>query len=253
MRTSLVLLILLPTAALAQADPRAVIEQAIAAHGGREKLAQVRADKAQLKGTLHVGGEALPFTNSLTLQLPGQFKSVVSFESAGRTHTVVHLLDGDRATILLDGKPQAVDAAHLAQLRQTLQLEQALRLVPLLTDPGFTLQPLPEVRYKLHPTPEGRYNDQVYAGVRVQAKGRSDLRLYFDRASGLLVKAEHTLEGPGGKAVVQEAFYGGYRDVGGYRRPGKIIVLRDGKKVMEAELIDARRFDRIDPIEFSRP
>ena len=32
-----------------------------------------------------------------------------------------------------------------------------------------------------------------------------------------------------------------------------LVSIRDGKKVMEAELIDARRFDRIDPLEFSRP
>lgn len=240
---AIVLLALVSQAAFAQGQPRAVVERAIAAHGGREKLAGVRADKVQLKGTLQVGGDALPFTNDLTVQLPGQFKSVVVVQAGRATRTIVHLLDGDKATILLDGQPQVVSGAHLAQLRQTLQLEQALRLVPLLTDPGFTLHPLPEVRY----------NGQVFAGVRVRGKGQRDLKLFFDRASGLLVKAEHLLDGPGGKDVVQEAFYGGYRDVGGYRRPGKIVVFRDGKKVMEAELIDARRYDRIDPIEFTRP
>ena len=239
----LVALALVPATSLAQPDPRAVLERAIAAHGGREKLAGVRADKVRLKGTLQVGDDALPFVNELTLQLPGQFKSVVAIQLGNRTRTIAHLLDGDNATILIDGQAQVVSPMHLAQLRQTLRLEQALRLVPLLGDPAFTLHPLPEVRY----------NNQVFAGVRVQGKGQRDVKLYFDRTSGLLVKTEHLLDGAGGKDVVQEAFYGSYRDVGGYRRPGKIVVYRDGKKVMEAELIDARRYDRIDPIEFTRP
>ena len=238
-----VILALLPATSLAQSDPRAILDQAIAAHGGRETLARVRADKVRLKGMLHVGSEAMPFTNDLAVQLPGQFKSIVAILTGGKTRTVVHLLDGDKATILIDGQPQQVSGSHLTQLRQTLQLEQALRLVPLLTDPSFTLHPLPEVRY----------NNQTFTGVRVQGKGQRDLKLYFDRTSGLLVKAEHLLDGPAGKDVVQEAFYADYRDLGGYRRPGKVVVLRDGKKVMEAELIDARRYDRIDPIEFTRP
>jgi hypothetical protein len=239
-----VALVGLVPAAPAQEAPRAVIEKAIAAHGGQERLAAVRADRVQLRGTIQVGQAALPFTSEVTLQLPGQLKSVVTITESARQHTLVHLLDGDKATILLDGQPQPVPGVLAAQLRQTRQLEQALRLVPLLSDPGFTLHPLPEVKY----------NDRVYAGVRVAGKGQRDLKLYFDRASGLLVKAEHLLDGPGGKDVVQEAFYGEYRDVGGYRRAGKVVVLRDGKKVMEAELLDARRLDApLDPVEFTRP
>ena len=77
--------------------------------------------------------------------------------------------------------------------------------------------------------------------------------MFFDQRSGLLVKTEHALDGPAGKDVLQEAYYGDYRDVNGYRRPGKVIVFRDGKKVMEVELIEAQHCDRIDPVEFTRP
>src|SRR5206468_881888 len=110
-----------------------------------ERLAAVRADKVRLKGAIYIGSAKLPFTSEVTLQLPGQLKSVVTITEAKREHTLVHLLDGDKATILLDGQPQPVAGVHQAQLRQTLQLEQALRLVPLLGDPAFTLHPLPEV------------------------------------------------------------------------------------------------------------
>lgn len=239
----LLVVVLVPAASSAQDTPQALLERAITAHGGRANLSVTGAERVKLKGTLHVGKSALPFTNEMAIQLPGQYKSAVTITEDNRAHTVVHLLDGDKATILIDGQTQPVAGVHLAQLKQTLQLEQALRLVPLLTDPAYSLQLLPEVRYNTH----------VYAGVRVQGKGQRDLKLYFDGATGLLVKTEHLLDGPGGKDVVQEGFYGNHREAEGRIRAGTIVVLRDGKKVMEAELVEARRVERIDPIEFTRP
>lgn len=243
MRASLLFVLVLVPTAFTQDTSRAILERAIVAHGGHEQLARVHADKVRLKGTLQVGDSAVAFTNDLTLQLPAQFKSVLTLHTFPKSRTITYLLDGDRATVLLDGQPQPITAAQLGQLKQTLQLEQALRLVPLLSDAAFALQPLPEVRY----------NAQVYVGVRVQGKGQRDVKLYFDQSSGLLVKAEHRLPGPDGKDVVQEAYYGDYRDVGGFRRAGKVVVMRDGKKAMEAELVEAQRYERIDPVEFTRP
>ena len=51
--------------------------------------------------------------------------------------------------------------------------------------------------------------------MRVQGKGQRDLKLYFDRQKGLLVKAEHLLDGVGGKDVHQEVYYSDYREAGG--------------------------------------
>jgi hypothetical protein len=244
MRTVAVLVALsTPLLAPAGETPRQILERAIAAHGGQERLSAARSERLKLKGTLHVGASALPFTNEMALQLPGQYRSVVTVTDNGRAQTVVHLLDGDKATVLLNGQPQPAGGVHLAQLKQTLRLEHALRLVPLLSDPAFTLHPLPEVRYNTH----------VYVGVRVQRPGQRDLKLYFDRATGLLVKTEHQIDGPGGKEVLQEAFYANHRDVGGRVRAGAVVVLRDGKKVMETELVEARAVERIDAREFNQP
>ncbi|MFO0878070.1 MAG: hypothetical protein U0840_12030 [Gemmataceae bacterium] len=245
MRTSLVLItmVLCPLVSQAQQTPQAIIEKAIEAHGGKARLAGFRSERVKLKGTLHVGSKPLPFTNEQAVQLPGQYRSTVTLDDGMKSHSIVHLLDGEKAAILLDGQPQEVQGPQLAQLKQTLQLEEALRLVPLISNPEFKLQLLPEVRY----------NNLVFTGIRVTGKGQRDLKLFFDGASGLLVKTEHRLDGPSGKDVIQEAFYADYRNLNGHLRAGKVVVLRDGKKVMEAELVTAQRVERIDPIEFSRP
>jgi hypothetical protein len=238
-----VLVVLVQAPITSAQDARSLIQRAVLAHGGMEKLASARADKVKLSGKLHLGARAVPFTNEVTLQLPGQFKSVVRTSDGARTITIVHVLDGERAAITIDGHPQPVRGANLAQMRQTLQLDQAMKLVPLLIDPAFSLTYLGEYQHKW----------RLVAGVRVAGRGQRDLTLYFDKETALLIKSEHLVDGAGGKDVKQEAFYSSYREVGGYLRPGKVAAYRDGKLVMEADLVEARRFDRIDPSEFSVP
>jgi hypothetical protein len=118
-----------------------------------------------------------------------------------------------------------------------------MRLVPLLNDPAVALEPLGEYTIE----------DRVVVGIGVLGRGQRGLKLYFDRTTALLMASECQLDGPGGKTVTQQARYSRHREIGGYVRPGKVTVYRDGKKVMEGELIEARRAERIDPAEFRIP
>ncbi len=240
---ALVVLAVLVPAVGAQESPRAVIERAIAAHGGQERLAQVRADRVRLRGVLYVGPAGVTFSNEVTVQLPGHYRSVVEVRVGERTQTVVHVLSGDEASITLDGQAQTISATHRAQLKQTLELESAMRLVPLLSDPAYSLAHLGLFRLR----------DRDVVGIRVQGRGQRDLKLYFDRERGLLVKAEHLLDGAAGKDVRQEVYYSDYREAGGYLRPGRLAAYRDGKKVMEAELVDAVRLENVSPGTFQHP
>jgi hypothetical protein len=245
MRTALVLVAvaLVGPAAVAQESARAVIERAVAAHGGREKLTRVRADRVRLRGVLQVGASRVPFTNEVIVQLPRHYRSVVEVHVGSRPQTVVHVLSGDEASITVDGQPQVISAAHRAQLRQTLELDSAMRLVPLLNNPDYRLTHLGTFQM------QGR----EVVGIRVQGKGQRDLKMYFDMHNGLLVKAEHLLDGIGGKDVHQEVYYSAYREAGGYLRPGRLAAYRDGKKIMEAELIEAVPLENVSPGTFQHP
>jgi negative regulator of sigma E activity len=239
----LIVLSLVTTGLRAQDAARAIIDKAVQAHGGTERLSRVRADKVQVKGSLFVEGKETPFTGETIVQLPGQFKNMMQVATPKGRVTLVQILNGDKAIVTIDGQPQKVEAAALAEMRETFQLNRAVRLVPLLTDRTYELAVLPEVKV----------NDRPALGVRVTAKGKRELRLFFDKETGLLVKTEHTLDAGEGKEVRQEVYYGDFRDVGGYKRPAKLLALRDGKKVMEAELSDVRYFEKIDDVEFTKP
>jgi hypothetical protein len=239
-------LLLLAGAAPAQDDARAVVERAVRAHGGQERLAKARADKVHVRGTLQVEGKdgpiAIPFTGEVLVQLPNQLKSVLEV-NLDKKRTVVQILNGDEAYVTTNGQPQKVGPAALAEMREKLFLDRAVRLVPLLT----------EKTYELASLGESKVGERPAVGVRVTARGRKELRMYFDKETGLLVKTEHTLSDPEGKSVRQEEYYGDFRDLGGYRRPVRVAAYRDGKKVVDLEVIDVKYYDKIDDAEFAKP
>ena len=44
-----------------------------------------------------------------------------------------------------------------------------------------------------------------------------------------------------------------FEDVQGCRRPMKIAAYRNGKKIMEAEIVDVKYLDKVDAAEFAKP
>jgi negative regulator of sigma E activity len=236
-------LLLAAAAATAQETARDVLERAVKAHGGADVLTRHRADKVKLKGVLVYGAKEVAFTAETTVQLPGQFKNVLQLTIENRSVTLVQVLNGDAAHVTLDGQPQKIESGALVEMRETMHLARVVRLVPLLSDRGFELSLLPEAKVA----------DRPVAVVLVRAKDRKEVRMYFDRETGLLVKTEHALAGAAGKEVRQEEYYADFRDLAGYKRPVKMTAYRDGKKVVEAELTEVKYFERLDDGEFAKP
>lgn len=235
-----------PAAPAPEDIARAIVERAIRAHGGEAVLARQRADRVQLQGTIYVPQGPTSFSAETLVQLPGQFKNVLRITTRDKREvTVMQLLNQDKVTVLIDGKPQKVDPAVSYELRVKLWLDRAIRLVPLLRDRAFDLAPLEDIKV----------NDRQASGVRVTVRGRKgpELRLYFDKELSLLVKSEHVLEDGEGKQLREEHYYGNFKEVSGCLRPFKVQAYRGGKKVMEAELTDVKSYDKIDESEFAPP
>ena len=223
-------------------EAQAIIERAVKAHGGFDRLSRVRADRVKNKGVLIVNGRETPFVCETVVQLPGQFRNVLQLQGDRKT-VFVQAVSGDRILFTIDGQPQKVDEMLTAEVRETMQLNQAIRLAPLLTDKAYTLEPLGEVKIE----------DQMCLGVKATAKGRREVRLFFNKESGLLVKSEHAMDDGAGKEVVQEEFYSDFEDIKGYKRPMKIAAFRNGKKIMEAEMTDVQYLDKVDDALFTKP
>jgi hypothetical protein len=224
-------------------SPRAIVERAIQAHGGRERLEKLKTDRVTLKGTIFVNDDKAEFTAETTVNMPAQFRYVVNQKFATSTRKVVQILNGDKVIVTLDDNPvKDIPASTVARMRDILQLERATRLVPLLSDKSFELAALGE----------SKVHDKPAVGVKVSSKKHADLKLYFDKESGLLVKTEHDLT-EGKQTVTQEEYYSEFKEIGGYKRPTKLAVFLAGKKVMDAELVDVKYLDKVDETLFTKP
>jgi hypothetical protein len=224
-------------------EPRALIEKAIKAHGGKERLSRLEADRIKVKGLLYIKDKAVPFTGETLIQLPTRLKNTFQLNLENRTVKLVQIVNAGNAWVTVDGQPHKIEPTALAEMRESLALSRAMRLVPLLTDRSYELAALGE----------SMVGERKALGVRVAVKGRKDLRLFFDKESGLLVKSEHTLDDGNGKDLVQEEFYSDFRDLSGFKRPIKMVALRKGAKVMEAEFLEVKYYDRFEDEEFKKP
>ena len=238
-------LVLVAGTVSAQEKPQEIIQRAIKAHGGDEKLARITCDKVKVNGFLVVGEDDVLFTAETFVQLPGVFKNTVTLTVNGRKVVIVQILNGEKTSVTQDGQPLKVTAAADADMRETMHLERAARLVPLLNDKAYELAALEE----------SKVNNQPVNGVKVTMKGHKDLRLYFDKETNLLIKSEHPHDdGKGGGEVKQEEYYAEFKDFGdGFKRSSRVSTYRDGKKVMGAVLVEAKCLDKIPEAELAKP
>jgi hypothetical protein len=222
---------------------RALLERAVKALGGEERLARNRAERGKRRGTLFIRDRPTPFVADTLVQLPAQYKSIIELSADGQKHLLVHIINGDKMTVTLDGQPQEVGAAALAEMRATMHLQRVSRLLPLLKEGTYQLALLEEV--KVHERPA--------LPIRVSQKGNRDITLFFDKETALLVKSEHALDDGHGKEIVQEEHYGDFKEVSGRQQATKVVVYRAGKKVMESVLVEVSYPEKIDEAEFTRP
>ncbi len=217
---------------------RAIVDKAIKAMGGQEKLAKFKTQTWQMKGTYYgMGGDGLPFTANYAVSLPDKFR----FEVHG---FMIVVLNGDQGWRQMNGETQEFTKEEMASEKDNMHGNWVTTLIPL-KDKSYTLMLLGE----------SKVDDKPAVGVKVSREGHPDVKLYFDKENSLLVKSETKVKSAeqGGQEVNQETLYGNYQQVEGAWMAGKLTLLRDGKKFVEGENSDWKPADKLDDKTFSKP
>jgi len=200
-----------------QDDAKNIIDKAIKAHGGQEKLTKLKAVTMRLKGTLHQPGGDVPFTGESSPKVRTKAGLALDGEINGMKFTFVRVLSQDKGWHKINDDTQELNADQLAEAKEEAYESWSATLAPL-HDKVFAFSSLGEVQVE----------DRPAVGVRVK-----------DEASGMEVN--------------QESTYSDFKDVDGIKEATKIVVRRDGKPFVEATVDQVKREEKVDDSIFAKP
>jgi hypothetical protein len=224
-------------------DALAVIADAVKAHGGADSLAKAQQMTRTSSGVLSALGKDTPFTDELLLSLPDRYNHTLFVgPGGGNRPKVVVVLAKDKGWQQTGGMTMDLGADRVAELRGDIYLLWLTTLTPLQKDDGFTLAPLPDEKV----------NGQPAAVIKVGRKGQSDVRLFFDKSSRLLVKADRRGR-EGGVEFPQEFFFSEHKDFDGASLPTKILEQRSGRKFTELSEVKYKMHTSVDDAKFGKP
>ena len=235
----------IPARADEQADLKAIVEKAVKASGGEEKLTKFKAMNMKMKGKFYGMGDGIDYTMEIWVQQPAQSKSEVSIEANGMKFTFAQVLNGDKGWTSIAGKTDDMDKEAVEEGKEVMYAGRVTQLAPLVKEKGFTFAALGDMKIGDHET----------VGVKVSSKDHRDVNLYFDKKTNLLVKSESNVKDlmAGGKEVNQETYYEDYKEVDGIQRAGKIVIKREGKDYVDGELTEFKPMEKLDDKLFDKP
>ena len=101
---------------------------------------------------------------------------------------------------------------------------------------------------------EEKIGDRATVGIKVSSKGHRDIGLYFDKETGMLAKTQMRVKDIlSDQEMDQESLPSDYKDAGGVKRAHKMVINRDGKKFVEAEVQETKVLQKLDDKLFQKP
>ena len=229
-------------------DPAAVVEKAVAAHGGRAKLAKLESAAWRTKGVVYLKDKAVACSGEWVAQGGTRLRSKLTLHFRDIQPVILTALRDGAAWRQLGQGREGSDLAgdQLREQRDDAQ-EQAVRrtIFPLL-DPAYTLAPLP-------PRAAG---GRFVVGVLATHPEFGPLKVFFDRKTFRLVATMRMVKDPDheDKELEQETIYSDYKPVtGGAILPLIAVTKRGSALLSEYELVHIKPADQLDDALFDKP
>ena len=248
MLSSVVLCVLCPSsirAGDAAADAKAIIAKAVKAAGMDKDADKPYAETWKDKGTFNFMGQKMDYLADWTFQAPDKYRFELRMEAMGQKIEIKMGLDGTKAFESALGMQRAIDGDKLDYVKTEAYQFWIMSLNPLLKDKEFKLKTLGDKKI----------GERQMVGVQVDRTGRPAAKLYFAKDTGLLHKLEITVknEFDGWKDALDEAYFDDYKDQDGRKVFTKLRVDRNGERLIESVLSEARRVPPVDVKRFQEP
>jgi hypothetical protein len=226
-------------------DPaaKAIVEKAIKALGGEEKLKKAGSFSWKAKGTISFGGNDNAFTSSATVEGLNHYRGEFEGEFGGNKIHGVTIVNEDKGWRKFGDMKMDFDKDALENEKRTVYLQ----VIP------ATILPLTKKEFKVKAAGEEKVGDKQAAVIEVTAPDKKDFKLYFDKESGLPIKTVAKVVGFMGDEFTQETTLSGYKEFDGIKKATKSESKRDGEKFIETEITAFKVMDKVDPKTFAEP
>lgn len=226
------------------AEPAAIVEKAIQAAGGKEKLEKLKTLTWKTKGKLTIEGGENPFSTEAIVQGLDHMRTAFKAEFAGMPIEGVTVVAGDKAWRQFGGVTMdIVDDASLANEKRTIELQ----VLPVL------LTPLVGDQYKLASGGEAKIDGAAADAVVVTPPRGKEFTIYFSRETGLPIGLKAMVLDFTGAEFEQETRYSNYVEMSGIQKAKTIVGLRDGQPFLTQEVEEFKSLESAPEGTFAGP
>ncbi|HEY5924193.1 MAG TPA: insulinase family protein [Kofleriaceae bacterium] len=227
-----------PVDAKSLAAARQILTEALAAKGGKAKLAAIKSLRMVANGTTKLQGQTLPVEIERVFVVPDkmridatlakQFKVIVGVDGKSGWQQAPTQSGGSQ---IVDFKGKDIDQAQFEAWRE----------------PELILVKATDKDAKVAPAKDEAIAGKPHAAVRVTSPYGPEVTLYIDKKSKLLSRV--TFEDQG---IVQSEEFSDYKDVGGIKVAHKRSSTGQGRQT-ELEVAKVEWDPKIDPAIFKKP
>jgi hypothetical protein len=160
-------------------EAKAVVDHAIQAKGGWERLEKYKAVTYKLTASMTEDDFKATISGVAYEQAPDKMKADITVEVDNMRTTMVQVVNGDKAYEAANGTTELINEEEVAILKHELYVSEIAELRGLKAD-----------GVKVSLAGEAKIGDRPAIIVKATCAGRPDVKLYFDKASSLLLKVE---------------------------------------------------------------
>jgi hypothetical protein len=224
-------------------DPTAILDKAIKAVGGEEKLKKLDAMSWKANGAITFNGNSNNFTSEVTVQGLDHYRLDLEGELNGNPIKVKVVVDGKKGWRKFGDEAMEMDEDSLANEKRRVYLQ----VIP------TRLSVLKDKAYKLEAADEQKVGDKPAAGIKVTGPDGKDFTIYFDKESGLPVRVVAKVIGFDQQEHTEDTTIKDYKDVDGIKKAMKSETKSDGEDFIKTEITGFKALDKVDAKTFSEP
>ncbi len=225
-----------------QPDARRVVDRALKAMGGAEKVSRFATATFKVKLTHEEQSKLSMVVGEGAWHGLDKVRLDGELTGPGGTDKIGAVINGTKGWMQKGARSEEAPENMLQALRNGFYAIRMPHLLPELRDKAYTLAP----------QGEQKVDDKETVGLTISHKDRPDVVVHFDKETGLPVKSEVRVTEPGGQELNVEFHFSNYREVDGVKQPMKITIKAAGEPIV-VELTEIQAKDKVDESQFAKP